>query len=110
MIEIELFYKIVESEIRRKHIKYLKRQKCLPSDQSDITDENEQEQTENSLSISTVSAADDFIYTDKPKKREKVKRVKAFNKGIETALKVLISKYKGFNKRLKKDEEGRKKF
>lgn len=110
MIEIELFYKIVESEIRRKHIKYLKRQKCLPSDQISITDETEQDQKEKSSDVSTVSAADDFVYTDKPKKREIVKRVKAFNKGIETALKVLISKYNGFNKRLKKDEEGKKAF
>lgn len=102
MIEIELFYKTVESEIRRKHIKYLKRQKCLPSDQTEpqaiLSDEK------------TLSAADEFIYSDKPKLKEKAKRVKAFNKGIETALKVLVSEYKDFDKRLKKDEEGKKKF
>lgn len=99
MIEIELFYKIVESEIRRKHIKYLKRQKCLPSDQTTPKEGAE-----------TVSATDEFIYSDKPNLKEKVKRVKAFNKGIETALKVLGAEYIAFNTRLKKDEEGKKKF
>lgn len=108
MIEIELFYKIVESEIRRKHIKYLKRQKCLPSDQTDLVEQTENESEQ--VSTSTVSAADDFVYADKPSKREKAKRVKAFNKGIEIALKVLISEYKDFNNRLKKEEEGKKKF
>ena len=39
MIEIELFYKTVESKIRCKHIKYLKKQKCLPSDQADSKQE-----------------------------------------------------------------------
>ena len=102
MIEIELFYKTVESEIRRKHIKYLKRQKCLPSDQT--------EPQSNSPDEKSLSAADEFIYSDKPKLKEKMKRVKAFNKGIETALKVLISEYSAYDKRLKKDEEGKKKF
>lgn len=102
MIEIELFYKIVESEIRRKHIKYLKRQKCLPSDQT--------EPQTISLDETALSAADEFVYTDKPKLKEKTKRVKAFNKGIETALKVLISEYSAYSKRLKKDGEVRKKF
>lgn len=67
MIEIELFFKTAESEIRRKHIKYLKRQKCLPSDQ---TPPKEGE------TPSTVSAADEFIYMDKPRLKEKAKRVK----------------------------------
>ena len=102
MIEIELFYKIVESEIRRKHVKYLKKQKCLPSDQID------------DKSIlpdgSTLSAADEFFYKDKPEKKEKAKRVKAFNQGIETALKVLCSEYSLFDKRLRKEEEGKRKF
>ena len=102
MIEIELFYKIVESEIRRKHIKYLKRQKCLPSDQTPKEEPDAQ--------ASTSSAADEFIYADKPRLKEKAKRVKAFNNGIQTALKVLSGEYAEFEKRLKKDEVGRKKF
>lgn len=101
MIEIELFYKTVESEMRRKHVKYLKRQKCLPSDRT------EQVQSQDEVA---ASAADELVYVDNPKMREKVKRVKAFNKGIETALKVLVSEYTAYDKRLKKDEEGRKKF
>lgn len=102
MIEIELFYKTVESEIRRKHIKYLKRQKCLPSDQT--------EPQTNSPDETVLSAIDEFVYADKPKLKAKAKRVKAFNKGIETALKVLISEYSAYDKRLKKDKEGKKKF
>lgn len=99
MIEIELFYKIVESEIRRKHIKYLKKQKCLPSDRTEPPADEE-----------TNTVSDEFVYTDEPTKKEQIKRVKAFNKGIETALKVLISKYKSFNNRLNKEEEVKKKF
>lgn len=67
MIEIELFCKIVEAEIRRKHIKYLKKQKCLPY-------------------------------------------VKRFNKGIETALQVLLKEYARFDKRLRAESEKGKKF
>ena len=89
MLEIELFFKTVESEIRRKHVKYLKNQKCLPSDQ---TEPKEQEGV-------SEDKTDEFIYADKPKLREKAKRVKAFNKGIETALKALQSEYKSFIKR-----------
>lgn len=106
MVEIELFYKIVESAIRRKHIKYLKRQKCLPSDQT----EQDSEPSDDTTVVSTVSAADEFIYSDKPKLKEKAKRVKAFNKGIETALKVLISEYSHFDKRLNKEEKDGHKF
>ena len=95
MIEIELFFKIVESEIRRRHIKYLKKQKCLPSDQAEP---KEQEGV-------PADKADEFIYADKPKLREKAKRVKAFNKGINTAVRVLKSEFDRFQARLKKEEE-----
>ena len=102
MIELELFYKIVESAIRGKHVKYLKRQKCLPSDQMEIQSD-ETIETSNKA-VSAADGSDEFVYSDKPKLREKAKRVKAFNKGIETALKVLICEFKHFNNRLKKDE------
>ena len=99
MIEIELFFKTVESEIRRKHVKYLKKQKCLPSDQ---LEPKQQEGV-------TEEKADDFIYSDKPKLREKAKRVKAFNKGIETALKTLQAEYKTYAKRMEAEKAGGKK-
>lgn len=100
MIEIELFFKTAESNIRSKHVKYLKKQKCLPSDQA------EPKQEENSAAV----CEDDFVYADKPKLREKAKRVKAFNKGLETALKALQSEYKAFEKRLEKEDKAVKKF
>lgn len=100
MIEIELFFKTVESEIRRKHVKYLKKQKCLPSDQAEP---KEQEGV-------PADKADEFIYADKPKLREKAKRVKAFNKGIETALKALQSEYKTYSKRMAAEKAGGKKY
>ena len=56
MIEIELFYKIVESEIRRKHIKYLKRQKCLPSDQVPKEEPDAQASTSSAIKERSVPA------------------------------------------------------
>lgn len=81
MIEIELFYKIVESEIRKKHIRYLKRQKC-------VIPEKEAEQPQNK------EAAEEFP------KGEKTAYVRRFNKGIDTALKVLANEFKAFISRL----------
>ena len=105
MIELELFYKIVESEIRRKHIKYLKNQKCLPSDfYTAIPIDLSIQDKKSKVLVEQTEQLDEFVYSDNPKRREIVKRVKAFNKGIETALKVLINDYKRFNKRFENDE------
>lgn len=89
MIEIELFFKTVESEIRRKHIKYLKKQKCISSDGVLEPKEGETE---------------DEIRVDKPQK------VKSFNKGIDTAIKVLQVEYAAFDKRLKEENKKGGKF
>lgn len=86
MIEIELFYKIVESHIRAVHTDYLQRLKRVP------------------------------VPAVVKKKRIKFKKLpvedkllKGYNKGIETALNVLVKDFKRFDKRLKKEEkEGRK--
>ncbi len=91
MIEIELFYKIVESEIRRKHIKHLKRCKRLTSDDPAEADNLSGE-------------------PEKLESTDRLKFVKSYNKGIETALKVLIAEYAKYDVRLKKDETGKKKF
>lgn len=95
MIEIELFFKIVESAIRRKHIKYLKKQKCLP---------------EGSAALLEDETAEDKEEFAKLKGGDKLKYVKRFNKGLETALKVLQSEYKSFSSRLKKEDEKGRKF
>lgn len=102
MIELELFYKIVESAIRGKHIKYLKNQKCLPSDfYSSVSIKLSSPDNKSKVSIEQM---DEFVYSDKPNLREKAKRVKAFNKGIETALNVLMFHYKRFAKRFEINE------
>lgn len=95
MIEIELFFKTVEAEIRRKHIKYLKKQKCLP---------------ECSAALLQDENAEDSEEFKKLKGSKQLKYVKRFNQGIETALKVLISEYARFDKRLRAESEKGKKF
>lgn len=81
MLKLELFFKIVESEIRRKHIKYLKKQKCN-SAAKELSPVSETENVEDEFPVS-----------------EKIKYVKRFNKGIETALKVLQDEFENFSKR-----------
>lgn len=90
MIELELFYKTVEAEIRRKHIVYLKKQKCLP---------------EGSVALSPDGNAEDEEWFDKLKNGDKLKFVKRFNKGIDTALKVLSKEFTKMNARLQAESE-----
>ena len=96
MIEIELFFKTVEAEIRRKHIKYLKKQKCLPECSAALLEGGED-----------IEDKDEFKSL---KGSKKIKLVKRFNQGIETALKVLISEYARFDRRLRAEKEKGKKF
>ena len=88
MLELELFFKTVESEIRRRHIVYLKKQKCnlAAAEQSPVSEGEKLD--------------DEFP------KDEKLKCVKRFNKGIDTALKVLQSEYKSFSKRMEAEKAG----
>ncbi len=92
MIEIELFFKIVESEIRRRHIKYLKKQKCISAAEKQSPDES-------------VETTEEEYLTD-----EKAQYVKRFNKGIDTSLKVLQSEYKAFAKRMESEKAVGKKY
>lgn len=96
MTDIELFFKTVESEIRRKHIQYLKKQKCIKGVSA---------AEQNSLGAEEVT--DDF--TVEPK-RGKAKYVKRFNEGIDTALKVLQREYKDFVKRMETEKPRGSKF
>lgn len=95
MEEIELFFKIVQSEIRRKYIKYLKKQKCLPDCSAAL------------LECDNVEDTEEF---KRLKDSKKLKLVKRFNQGIDTALKVLAGEYKKFESRLLKKSEKGKKF
>ncbi len=87
MIEIELFYKIVEANIRAVHTEYLQKLKRVP-------------------------------LPDTAKKKRKLfkklpvedKLLKGYNKGIETALNVLVREFKRYDKRLKKEEKAGRKF
>ena len=87
MIEIELFYKIVEARIRSVHTEYLKSLKRVPLPET---------LKKKRLSIKKLPVED--------------KLLKGYNKGIETALNVLVKEFKRFDKRLKKDEKDGKKF
>lgn len=87
MIEIELFYKIVEAHIRSVHTDYLKELKRVP-----LPDTAKKKR----VSFKKLPVED--------------KLLKGYNKGIETALSVLVSEFKRYEKRLKKEEKDGKKF
>lgn len=105
MIELELFYKTVEAEIRRKHIKFLKKQKCLP-DGSAAQMDGSSEQSE----IENGENGEDKETFERVTGEGKAKLVKQFNKGVDMALKVLSAEYGRFDKRLKDEEQKGKKF
>lgn len=87
MIEIELFYKIVEARICSVHTDYLKKLKRVPLPET---------AKKKRLSFKKMPVED--------------KLLKGYNKGIETALNVLIKEFKRYEKRLKKEEKDGKKF
>lgn len=88
MIEIELFYKIVEARIRSVHTEYLQRLKRVP-----LPDNTSKKKR---VSFKKLPIED--------------KLLKGYNKGIETALTVIEKEFKRFDKRLKKEEKDGKKF
>lgn len=87
MIEIELFYKIVEAHIREVHTEYLQRLKRVP-----MPDTVKKKR----ISFKKLPIED--------------KLLKGYNKGIETALSVLVKEFKRFDKRLKKEKKAGNKF
>lgn len=97
MIEIELFYRTVESEIRRQHVKYLKRKKYV-TEPDDEESSGFSEQKAEKPEDSDRSKAEK-LFIDTPGK------AKRFNKGVDMALKVLRKEYDKFSKRLKKQEK-----
>lgn len=100
MTDIELFFKIAESEIRRRHIVYLKGEKCLPAGipPEEIITAKELKR----LGKLKLCGLPWFIRRFRYIKRQRL--IKRYNKGIDTALKVLQREYKRFNKRLKNEE------
>lgn len=87
MIEIELFYKIVEARIRSVHTEYLKSIKRVPMPET---------VKRRRISFKKLPIED--------------KLLKGYNKGIETALSVLVKEFKRYDKRLKKEEKDGRKF
>lgn len=87
MIEIELFYKIVEARIRSVHTEYLKSIKRVPMPET---------VKKRRISFKKLPIED--------------KLLKGYNKGIETALSVLVKEFKRYDKRLKKEEKDGRKF
>ncbi len=87
MIEIELFFRIVQSAIRRKHIFFLKKQKCA-------------EDIEVQLDGINVDVPAAPTLGKRSKKRKiKADRVKCFNKGVDVALQVLSHEFNKFEAR-----------
>jgi len=103
MIEIELFYKRVESEMRRKHIEYLKEQKCLPDKGATAGEETITAKELNKVKKSNKGVIIWLITRVRFIRREKY--VKRYNKGINTALRVLQREYRAFVKRLQAEEK-----
>ena len=92
MIELELFYKIVEAKIRKDHGNYLQNLKREPVE---------------------VSNEKRGFFARLFGKRKKIhipdKLLKGYNAGIKKALDILKSEFSRFDKRLKREEkEGRK--
>ncbi len=102
MIEIELFYKRVESEMRRKHIEYLNEQKCLPDKGSAAGEEVITAAELNKVKKANKGVIIWLITRVRFIRREKY--VKRYNKGINTALRVLQREYRAFVKRLQVEE------
>lgn len=99
MTDIELFFKIAESEIRRKHISFLKGEKCLPAGEppEEIITAKELKK------LGKVKFCGLLWFVHRYRYIKRLRLIKRYNKGIETALSVLQREYKRFNKRLKQE-------
>lgn len=95
MDNIELFYRIIQSEIRRKHIKFLKGQTCLPNG----------EPPEEIITAADLSKFKKFSFfgllwfVKRFSYIKRIKLIKRYNKGIEAALRVLDKEFKAYSNR-----------
>ncbi len=99
MSEIELFFKTAESEIRRKHIVYLKGEKCLPDGipPEEIISEKELQR----FYKKTFGFV--FYFIKRFRYIKRIRLIKRYNKGLEAALTALQREYKRFLKRINKE-------
>lgn len=116
MIEIELFYKTVESKLRAKHNSYLERLKLVPVE-LELPKVDELPKGGEWRKLNFIQR---FVLKHNRKKqlkaykkalkkqrelRIKDKLLRGYNAGVKMALSVLDSEYKRYDKRLKKAEE-----
>ena len=108
MTDIELFFKTVESEIRSKYINFLKSEKALPNvdppPEDNIT-AKELEYYEKKGRFKLI-----FWFVERFLYIKRVRLIKRFNNGIDTALKVLQREYKDFVKRMETEKPRGSKF
>lgn len=115
MLELELFYKIVESAIRGEHVDYLKGEKRvpLPLDLPEVTTLTKEE-------FKALGFFGKIVYKYKHRKeiraRKRAERrrpvtvddklLKGYNAGISKALKILRSEWFAYEKRFKTEDNG----
>lgn len=114
MIEIELFYKIVEASIRENHTAYLESQKraivpvVLPKvDDLPTGDDWKKLSIFERVRLKSVRRKQLKAYKKAVKKQREVrvedKLLKGFNSGVKMALKVLSAEYARYDKRIEKE-------
>lgn len=98
MIELELYYKTAESEIRRKHIEYLRKQKCLPEGLS---------VSKSGVNVETVGGKKTGLigFLKRLFRVNNAVKVKRYNMAVDMSLKVLKREYKRLTKLIEKAEE-----
>ena len=116
MIEIELFYKIVEAKIRKNHAEYLERQKReVVSVQLPKVDELPTGEEWKKLGLFArikcliVRWKQIKAYNKAEKKRREVrvadKLLKGYNAGVKSALSILKSEFKAYTRRYATDDK-----
>ena len=115
MIEIELFYKIVESKIRKNHAEYLEGQKreIVPVELPQVDDLPQGEAWKKlgffaRIKCLIVRRKQIKAYNKAVKKRREVrvadKLLKGYNAGVKSALCILKREFKAFNRRMENEE------
>lgn len=114
MIEVELFFKIVEADIRERHTSYLEAQKFEPVSLAlPVVKELPKGMAWRKLSIfaryklkkQRKGQLKSFKKALKKQRelRVKDKLLKGYNAGVKMALSVLVRDFKAFDKRVKED-------
>ncbi len=114
MIELELFYEKMESEIRRRHTEYLKQQKRVPQERP-LPEVDELPKGEEWKKLGAIERWSMKVRRKRQlRARRRAERkpvvtvddklLKGFSAGVECALAVCEEEYKAFQKRLQREE------